>query len=211
MELATAPPAMPLSISGQVLPPSWVRQKCGFMSSRRRVLAAAYAVLVSKWPASMLKMRVQALIWGGVMLFHLAPPSVVTWMRPSPGPAQSNSKPGGGRGRDGGEGPLRRRGHGGGILAGVCGTLPCLAGEIAADGGPTVPAVGGLPHAGGAKEEHVGVLGRPDERLGADGAGGWFRRRGRRGGATPGAGSDAGLLGRATGLDRYFCAVEQGG
>src|ERR1039457_5273976 len=27
-------------------------QKCGFMSSSRRVLAAAYAVLVSKWPAS---------------------------------------------------------------------------------------------------------------------------------------------------------------
>src|ERR1019366_1790387 len=89
MELATAPPAMPLSISVQVLPPSWVRQKCGFMSSRRRVLAAAYAVLVSKWPASMLNMRVQALIWGGVTLFHFAPPSVVTWMRPSPVPAQS--------------------------------------------------------------------------------------------------------------------------
>src|ERR1035437_9277436 len=89
MELATAPPATPLSISVHVLPPSWVRQKCGFMSSSRRVLAAAYAVLVSKWPASMLKMRVQALISGGVTLFHLAPPSVVTWMTPSPVPAQS--------------------------------------------------------------------------------------------------------------------------
>src|ERR1039457_4257546 len=89
MELATAPPAMPLSISVQLLPPSWVRQKCGFMSSSRRVLAAAYAVLVSKWPASMLKMRVHALIAGGVTLFHLAPPSVVSWMRPSPVPAQS--------------------------------------------------------------------------------------------------------------------------
>src|ERR1035437_2903760 len=89
MELATAPPATPLSISVQVLPPSWVRQKWGFMSYRRRVLAAAYAVLVSKWPACMLKMRVQAWIWGGLMLFHLAPPSVVTWMRPSPVLAQS--------------------------------------------------------------------------------------------------------------------------
>src|ERR1035438_7961035 len=89
MELATAPPAMPLSISVQVLPPSCVRQKCGFMSSSRSVLAAAYAVLVSKWPASMLKMRDQALISGGVTLLHLAPPSVVIWMRPSPVPAQS--------------------------------------------------------------------------------------------------------------------------
>src|ERR1017187_41043 len=73
MELATAPPAMPLSISVQVLPPSWVRQKCGFMSSRRRVLAAAYAVLVSKWPAPMLNMRAPALTWGGVTLATYLP------------------------------------------------------------------------------------------------------------------------------------------
>src|ERR1035437_592156 len=103
MELATAPPATPLSISVQVLPPSWVRQKCGFMSSSRRVLAAAYAVLVSKWPASLLKMGGPGLVLGGgavvpfgapagaggVTLFHLAPPSVVAWMTPSPVPAQS--------------------------------------------------------------------------------------------------------------------------
>src|SRR5580704_13739169 len=89
IELATAPPAMPLSISVQVLPLSCVRQKCGFMSSRRRVLAAAYAVLVSKWPASMLKMRVQGLIWDGVTSVHFAPPSVVSWRTPSPVPAQS--------------------------------------------------------------------------------------------------------------------------
>src|SRR5215472_7038629 len=37
----------------------------------------------------MLKMRVQALICGGVTLVHLAPPSVVTWIKPSPVPAQS--------------------------------------------------------------------------------------------------------------------------
>src|SRR5436305_10202262 len=89
MELATAPPAMPVLISVHVLPPSCVRQKCGFMSSSRKVLAAAYAVLVSKWPASMLKMRVHGLIWGGVTLVHFTPPSVVSWMRPSPVPAQS--------------------------------------------------------------------------------------------------------------------------
>src|ERR1700733_4105995 len=89
MELVTAPPSMPLSISVHVLPPSWVRHKCGFMSSSRRVLAAAYAVAASKWPASMLKMRLHGLICGGVTLVHFAPPSVVSWMRPSPAPAQS--------------------------------------------------------------------------------------------------------------------------
>src|SRR5215472_12596484 len=88
MEFDTAPPAMPLLIWVQVLPPSCVRQKCGFMSSRRSVLAATYAVLVSKWPASMLKMRAQGLISAGVTLVHLAP-SVVTWIRPSPVPAHS--------------------------------------------------------------------------------------------------------------------------
>src|SRR5580692_7374180 len=87
MELVTAPPSMPLSISVQVLPPSWVRHRCGFMSSRRRVFAAAYAVLASKWPASILKMRVHGLICGGVTLAHLAPPSIVSWIRPSPVPA----------------------------------------------------------------------------------------------------------------------------
>ena len=37
----------------------------------------------------MLKMRVQGLICGGVTLVHFAPPSVVTWIRPSPVPAHS--------------------------------------------------------------------------------------------------------------------------
>ena len=41
MELATAPGANPLLISVHVSPPSWVRQKWGFMSSMRMVLAAA--------------------------------------------------------------------------------------------------------------------------------------------------------------------------
>jgi hypothetical protein len=41
MELATAPGARPPSISVHVAPPSCVRQKCGFMSSIRIVLAAA--------------------------------------------------------------------------------------------------------------------------------------------------------------------------
>src|SRR5262245_22796758 len=79
---------MPVLISVHVLPPSCVRQKCGFRSSRRSVLAAAYAVRLSKWPASMLKMRVHGLIAGGVTFFHVAPPSMVTWMTPSSVPAQ---------------------------------------------------------------------------------------------------------------------------
>ncbi len=37
----------------------------------------------------MLKMRVHGLICGGVTLVHFAPPSMVTWIRPSPVPAQS--------------------------------------------------------------------------------------------------------------------------
>ena len=90
IELATAPAAMPVLISVHVLPPSCVRQKCGFMSSMRIVFAAAYAVSVSKWPASMLKMRVHGLICGGVTFVHFAPPSVVTWMSPSSVPAQSD-------------------------------------------------------------------------------------------------------------------------
>src|SRR5947207_15502574 len=36
----------------------------------------------------MLKMRVHALICGGVTLVHFAPPSSVTWMLPSSVPAQ---------------------------------------------------------------------------------------------------------------------------
>ena len=43
-----APGAMPVLISVHVLPPSCVRQKCGFMSSIRIVFAAAYAVRLSK-------------------------------------------------------------------------------------------------------------------------------------------------------------------
>src|SRR5947208_2572394 len=89
MELATAPDAMPLLISVHVLPPSCVRQKCGFMSSRRSVFAAAYAVFMSKWPASILKMRIHGLICGGVTSVHLTPPLVVTWINPSPVPAHS--------------------------------------------------------------------------------------------------------------------------
>ncbi len=83
-----APGAIPLSISLHVFPPSWVRQKCGFRSSSRSVLAAAYAVSASKWPASRLKIRVHGLIAAGVTLVHLSPPSIVTWRLPSSVPAQ---------------------------------------------------------------------------------------------------------------------------
>src|SRR5690242_1747571 len=88
IELATAPPAIPVLISVHVLPPSCVRQKCGLASSMRRVFAAAYAVCPSKCPASMLKMRVHGLIAAGVTFFHVEPPSVVTWMTPSSLPVQ---------------------------------------------------------------------------------------------------------------------------
>src|SRR6266852_9903379 len=88
MELATALGAIPVLISLHVRPPSCVRQKCGCMSSMRSVFAAAYAVSVSKWPASMLKIRVQGWIAAGVTFFHVAPPFIVTWMLPSSVPAQ---------------------------------------------------------------------------------------------------------------------------
>src|SRR6185437_7136682 len=89
IEFAAAPGAMPLSISVHVLPPSCVRKKWGFASSIRIVLAAAYAVRSSKWPASMLKMRVHGLMAGGVTLVQVTPPFMVTWMLPSSVPAQS--------------------------------------------------------------------------------------------------------------------------
>src|SRR5215510_10202282 len=80
---------MPLLISVHVLPPSCVRQKCGLKSSTRSVLAAAYAVSVSKCPASMLKIRVHGLICGGVTFVQFTPPSIVTWILPSSLPAHS--------------------------------------------------------------------------------------------------------------------------
>src|SRR5690242_7031406 len=111
---------MPVLISVHVLPPSCVRQKCGFKSSTRSVFAAAYAVLLSKCPASMLKMRVHALICGGVTFFHVAPPSIVTWILPSSVPAQMT---------------LRSRGDGDSAVMLPCGLtvtwlayLPTLAG-----------------------------------------------------------------------------------
>src|SRR5262245_55189069 len=88
MAFETAPGAMPVLISVHVFPPSCVRQKCGFISSTRIVFAAAYAVALSKCPASMLKMRVHGLIAGGVTFVHFAPPSIVTWILPSSVPAQ---------------------------------------------------------------------------------------------------------------------------
>ena len=55
----------------------------------RSVFAAAYAVSLSKWPASMLKMRVHGLIAAGVTFDHAPPPFVVTWIAPSSLPAQT--------------------------------------------------------------------------------------------------------------------------
>jgi len=55
----------------------------------RMVLAAAYATSGSKWPASMLKMRVHGWMSAGVTFFHVAPPFSVTWMLPSSVPAHS--------------------------------------------------------------------------------------------------------------------------
>ncbi len=50
IEFAAAPAAMPVLISVHVLPPSCVRQKCGFRSSMRSVFAAAYAVVLVEVP-----------------------------------------------------------------------------------------------------------------------------------------------------------------
>src|SRR5512138_619046 len=60
------------------------------MSSRRRVLMAAYAVSVSKCDASMTEtlLHDRDLSAGGVTSFHVLPPSNVTWIRPSSLPAQ---------------------------------------------------------------------------------------------------------------------------
>src|SRR5262245_2777243 len=88
MAFETAPGAMPVLISVHVFPPSCVRQKCGFISSTRIVFAAAYAVALSKCPASMLKMRVHGVTAGGVTFCHFAPPSIVPWILPSSVPAQ---------------------------------------------------------------------------------------------------------------------------
>src|ERR1051326_3880189 len=92
---------MPLLISVHVLPPSCVRQKCGCMSSMRSVFAAAYAVCVSKWPASILKMRVHGLIAGGVTFVHAAPPSIVPWIGPPSAPAHRIPMDGGAATDDG--------------------------------------------------------------------------------------------------------------
>jgi len=58
------------------------------MSSIRSVFAAAYAVRVSKWPASMLKILVHGWMAAGVTFRQVAPPLVVTWTLPSSVPAQ---------------------------------------------------------------------------------------------------------------------------
>ncbi len=51
------------------------------------------------------------------------------------------------RGRERGDGAQRRGRNRGCVLAGVGGDVPGLAGQIAADGGPAMAAVGGLPDA----------------------------------------------------------------
>jgi hypothetical protein len=63
------------------------------------------------------------------------------------------------RGRERGDGSLGDRSHRGRVLAGVRGHVPGLAREIAADGGPAMTAVGGLPDAGGRKKRTFGSLG----------------------------------------------------
>src|SRR4051812_26913476 len=89
MEFVTAPESMPVLISVQLLPPSCVRKRCGRMSSRRIVFTAAYAVSVSKWPASMLKTRAHGFTEGGVTFVHVRPPFIVTWITPSSLPDHS--------------------------------------------------------------------------------------------------------------------------
>src|SRR5947207_1667276 len=76
-----------------------------------------------------------------------------------------------------GDGAHRGGSNRGGVLTGVGWYVPGLASQVAADGGPTVTTVGGLPDAGGRVEEHVGILRRPVQRLRAHGARGRLRGR----------------------------------
>ena len=155
IEFAAAPPAMPVLISVHVLPPSCVRQKCGLASSMRSVFAAAYAVMPSKCPASMLKMRVHGLIAGGVTFVHVAPPSIVTWILPSSVPAQIVLMSRG----DGESAVMLPSGAGvddARVLAGARRRLPRLPREIGADARPAVRVIGRLPHRVRRVEQHVG-------------------------------------------------------
>src|SRR5580704_11262814 len=68
----------------------------------------------------MLKMRVQALIWEGVVSVQLAPPSVVSCSRPSPVPAHSTLASSG----EGASAVIEPRGEGVSVLP----YLPALAG-----------------------------------------------------------------------------------
>ena len=63
---------------------------CGRRSSSRSVLIAAYAVSVSKWPASMSDTFAHGVFVcsGGDTSFQCSPPSAVTWINPSSVPAQ---------------------------------------------------------------------------------------------------------------------------
>ena len=62
--LTAAPAGIPLTISFHVFPPSCVRKMCGFMSSSRSVLTAAYAVNGSKRPGSIVNTFMTAVTCG---------------------------------------------------------------------------------------------------------------------------------------------------
>src|ERR1700722_1894063 len=120
------------------------------------------------------------------------------------------------RRRERGNGALRRGRHGSGILAGVSGHVPGLAGQIAADRGPAMSAVGSLPHAGRGVKENIGVLGRPDKRLRANGAGGRLtggalrgRRRATASAPASTARANVGFLSGEAVIDSHFPAVDQ--
>src|SRR5205809_27602 len=141
IELATALGAIPALISVHVLPPSCVRQKCGRMSSIRSVFAAAYAVSVSKWPASILKMRVHGLMSAGVAFFHVVPPFSVTWMLPSSVPAHRTA-----------------------LLRGDGDSAVIVPRGVWTDSCPGVRVIDRLPHDVGCVVQHARIHRRPDER-----------------------------------------------
>ena len=78
----------PALIGCHDLPPSWVRNAYGFMSSMRMRFTATYAVSSSNRDASICAILLHGVKPGGVMFDQFAPPSRVIHTRPSSVPAQ---------------------------------------------------------------------------------------------------------------------------
>src|SRR5208283_2021908 len=94
--------------------------------------------------------------------------------------------------------------HGRRVLSGVGRNVPGLPCKIAADGGPAMRTVCGLPDSRSRVVKNVGVLGRPDDGLGANRARRW---RGVRSSMTGSRRGDVGALRRDSVIDRYLSSV----